>query len=203
MSLGEYIPNANTKLLLHLNGNSNDASGNGNNCTAVNITYSLANGRYSQGAGFNGTTSAIYTGSAINYSSQIITISCWINFKTLGTGDYILFESSVDYNSNNDCYVCYISNKVIYIGLRGSVVGTEYNLYSFSPTIANNTWYYFTFILDKTKTIQKPYLYINGSSVTGTGVITSEQTTNRSFATQKLYIGQRLTNVAPIIKNTG
>lgn len=42
-----------------LNGNSNDASGNGNNGTDTVITYSQANGRLNQGAGFNGSSSGI------------------------------------------------------------------------------------------------------------------------------------------------
>ena len=48
MSLGEYIPNSNTKLLLHLNGNSTDSSGNGNNGTDTNITYGLGYGKFGQ-----------------------------------------------------------------------------------------------------------------------------------------------------------
>jgi hypothetical protein len=51
-----------------LNGNSNDASGNGNNGTDTNITYSQANGRLNQGAGLNGSSSVIRC-STINYSS--------------------------------------------------------------------------------------------------------------------------------------
>ena len=65
MSLGEYIPNSNTKLLLHLNGNSTDSSGNGNNGTDSNITYSQANGKFGQGAGVNGSSSKIVSTTAI------------------------------------------------------------------------------------------------------------------------------------------
>ena len=55
MSLGEYngAGSGTTKLLLHLNGNSTDSSGNGNNGTDTAITYSQANGKFGQGAGFS------------------------------------------------------------------------------------------------------------------------------------------------------
>ena len=61
MSLGEYTGAGSgvTKGLYHLSGNSNDSSGNSTNGTDTAITYSLANGRFGQGASGNGTTSEI------------------------------------------------------------------------------------------------------------------------------------------------
>ena len=46
-----------TRALYHLNGNATDSSGNARNGTGTAITYSLANGRLDQGAGFNNSTS--------------------------------------------------------------------------------------------------------------------------------------------------
>lgn len=48
-----------TKWLWHLNWNSNDASGNGNNWTDANITYWLPYWKFWQGALFNGSSSKI------------------------------------------------------------------------------------------------------------------------------------------------
>ena len=81
MSLGEYIGagSGTTKLLLHLNGNSTDSSGNGNNGTDTDITYSQANGRFGQGAGFNGSSSFIYGSNTGIPGSGDMTVSCWIN----------------------------------------------------------------------------------------------------------------------------
>jgi hypothetical protein len=61
MSLGEFLGSGSgiTKGLWHLNGNSNDSSGNGNNGTDTSMSYSLTNGRFGQGGGFNGTSSRI------------------------------------------------------------------------------------------------------------------------------------------------
>ena len=83
MSLGEYTGKGAsiTKLLLHFNGNANDSSGNGaTNGTSTSITYSNANGKFGQGAGFNSALN-----SQITFSSYIIplgvkTVSFW--FKT-------------------------------------------------------------------------------------------------------------------------
>lgn len=66
-----------TKLLLHLNGNSTDSSWNWNNWTDTAITYSLANGKFWQGAWFNGTSSRISLGTAIAMPTDL-TFSCWV-----------------------------------------------------------------------------------------------------------------------------
>jgi len=52
MSFGEFIPTPNTKLLLHLNGNANDDSGNGLNCGSTGVDYSRAYGKFNEGALF-------------------------------------------------------------------------------------------------------------------------------------------------------
>lgn len=59
MSLGELRAQNGLIWGSHLNGNSNDFSGNGNNGTDTAITYSQANGKFGQGAGFNGSNSNI------------------------------------------------------------------------------------------------------------------------------------------------
>jgi len=90
MSYGEFNPNANTKILLHLNGNSNDASGNGRNGTDTNITYSYANGKFGQGAGFNGSSSKIVLPDVDYGVGTEITISAWVKTTASGGEDAIL-----------------------------------------------------------------------------------------------------------------
>ena len=72
------------KAYYRLNGNSNDASGNGNNGTDASITYSQANGKLNQGAGFNGTSSTFYCqSSSFGISgANPITVSIWVNIFT-------------------------------------------------------------------------------------------------------------------------
>jgi len=57
-----------------LNGNSNDASGNGNNGTDTNITYSQANGVLNGGAGFASDFNSRI--SFPSYNPSYITIAC-------------------------------------------------------------------------------------------------------------------------------
>jgi len=54
--LGELHPGSGTGIvgLWHLNGNSNDSSGNGNNLTDTSVSYGLSYGKFGQGAYFNG-----------------------------------------------------------------------------------------------------------------------------------------------------
>ena len=56
-----------TNLLAYysLQGNSNDATGNGNTGSDVAITYSTGNGKIGQGAGFNGSSSQITAASTV------------------------------------------------------------------------------------------------------------------------------------------
>lgn len=74
------LPNLRDSSLLaywRLEGNSNDVQGTYNG-TDTAITYSLANGKFGQGADFNGTTSKISTSLTINTYSNL-SISAWVN----------------------------------------------------------------------------------------------------------------------------
>ncbi len=86
ITFGEYLGagSSTTKLLLHLNGNSTDSSGNGNNGTDTAITYGLANGKLGQGALFNGSSSKIegFSSSISPVGSR--TISAWIKPNSTG-----------------------------------------------------------------------------------------------------------------------
>jgi len=85
-TLGEFVGSGSgvTKLLLHLNGNATDYSGNGNDGTLTNINYSQANGRFGQGAGFNGSSSQISFATGFGITGNY-TISMWINITALPT----------------------------------------------------------------------------------------------------------------------
>ena len=77
MSLGEYLGAgaATTKLLLHLNGNSNDDSGNGNNGVTSNVSYDLCYGKFDKGASFVNQGGRIYANNTIILNH--VTFSCW------------------------------------------------------------------------------------------------------------------------------
>jgi len=83
--IGELRPNqyGTTAGLWHLNGNSTDSSGNNNHGTDTAITYSQANGKFGQGAGFNGSSSKVSLGNVASLKpTTAVTVSCWINPTT-------------------------------------------------------------------------------------------------------------------------
>ena len=76
MSAGEYLGagSTTTKLLLHLNGNSNDSSGNGNNGTVYGATLTTDRfGNANSANSFNGTNNYIEipNSTSIDLSSNI------------------------------------------------------------------------------------------------------------------------------------
>lgn len=81
-----------------LNGNSNDYSGNGNNGTDTAITYSQANGRLNQGAGFNGSSSRIVNSTITNFQTK--TISAWIKTGISNAYQDIFCQQNVVSGSN-------------------------------------------------------------------------------------------------------
>ena len=82
------------------NGNSNDASGNGNNGTDTAIIYSQANGRLGQGAGFNGTSSFISLGSINMLPAGTGTISVWTKGPYKSGDNYIIAKGDDNGNGN-------------------------------------------------------------------------------------------------------
>lgn len=78
-NLGEIPAGTHLKGYYKMEGNSNDSSGNGYNGTDTSITYSLANGKFGQGAGFNGTTSYVDVGTLAGFASlSEATVCFWV-----------------------------------------------------------------------------------------------------------------------------
>lgn len=93
--LGQYLGagSATTKLLLHLNGNSTDSSGNGNNGSDSNITYSQVNGKFGQGAGFNGVSSRInFPKNSNTYLYNNWTIIAWVKRNVTGINNSCIWQ---------------------------------------------------------------------------------------------------------------
>ena len=165
MTLGEYLPNLNTKLLLHLNGNSTDSSGNGNNGTDTAITYSQANGKFGQGAGFNGSTSHTSIASTLGLTNNTNrTMSCWVkmNAELSGADSYGAFmaisHADIDINFRFGYWRESNVNKLAFD--RGKyAVGTTQVKYNIDLGTAN--WYHLLMTWDGTNIIG----YLNGNSV--------------------------------------
>lgn len=73
-----------------MNGNANDASGNGNNGSGTNATYSLDNGKLGQGVSLPGNGFInCGTSSTLNLTSSM-TISCWVKFNSLAATQMVV-----------------------------------------------------------------------------------------------------------------
>ena len=95
--LGEYLGAgaSTTKLLLHLNGNSTDSSGNGNDGTTNGIDY--VNGKFGQAASFNATYDyiEIQNESAFDFERNMpFTISLWSKLNSTGVEKMFLSKQS-------------------------------------------------------------------------------------------------------------
>lgn len=81
---GEVYPQSGLVGLWHLNGHSKDFSGGNYHGSDTAITYSKSNGKFGQGAGFNGSSSLINIGnqSAFNFGTGDFTCSFWLKTST-------------------------------------------------------------------------------------------------------------------------
>jgi photosystem II stability/assembly factor-like uncharacterized protein len=100
--LGEYSPDANTVLLLHMNETSgstvSDASSFGNNGTATGTT--IVDGRFGNARSFNGGSDIITTeGPVLSASSPTFSIEGWVrlnNYPSSSTGEIFQNASSLE-----------------------------------------------------------------------------------------------------------
>lgn len=167
-TLGEYLGagSATTKLLLHLNGNFTDSSGNGNNSNNNNM--SSANGKFGGGYFSSGgsTIRNIATPSSASLISptNAITVSIWVNPATIVNQTVfltmrILPDPTPPYNAfiiGNDN-----SPDNYYCGIQTS--NNFYNTTS-NVTVPTNTWSNLLFTYDGSKL----KLYFNGNFVNET-----------------------------------
>jgi len=149
-----------------LNGNSNDYSGNGNNGTDTNITYSQSNGRLNQGAGFGGSSKILIGNSTSISGTGSHTISLWVNMASLPSSNYAsMFFVKGRKDNSQGCWGFFIRAENISgtTLLKTSVVTTSpsvamYTVNGPAPTIG--TWYHLVAVFDNlAKTLT---LFVNG-----------------------------------------
>lgn len=178
--IGEFWPQSGLVGLWHLNGNSNDSSGNAYNGVDTNITYSLANGKFGQGAGFNGTSSKIVANAPDYYGSQNLSFSAWIYLTSLPPSGKKMVPFTVFESATPTTY-----DKAIRINNNGSVEtyvydGVEKIAVSPAGSISIYNWYHVFGVFDGSYI----YLYLNGDFVTK--VVASG---SYNFTTPKIGIG--------------
>lgn len=153
-----------------MEGNSNDASGNGYNGTDTSMTYGASYGKFGQGADFNGTSSKIVTTINSNLGGNL-TFSCWYYLSSLPASGitYPLMTSWVS-SYTNYWYSFTIQNGTVSGNVPKFVFnkfdGTN-NPYAISAQITSTGWYFLTAVRNNGTL----YLYVNSvliNSVTDT-----------------------------------
>lgn len=165
---GQYIGagSGTTKLLLHLNGNSTDVSGNGNNGTDSLVTYGLSYGKFGQGASFNGTASKIkFADSSSLRPTGAFTFSAWVLKTNITTSQFAIIFQSFSQNTslagirisqgNLDGQMQFIIGKN-----TGTTVNVDYKLLGTNFKLVNNIWVNIVCTYNGSNTMK---IYINGN----------------------------------------
>ena len=164
-----------------LNGNSNDASGNGNNGTDNAITYGQTNGKIGQGAGFNGTSSYIQIpDNAQTRLGSTFTLSCW--FRSTSTAVQYLFGGA-NFTTDLYGYEFFISDSTFYYHyIDGATSGTSHYLNGNGGiTYSDGKWHHACAVA----TGSNMYVYVDSRQV-----LTRTQTYSPSYTTSyNKYIG--------------
>lgn len=91
--MAEYIPTANTKLLLHFNGNANDSSGNGSNGSASGVTYPDApTATFNKVVNFPGSGRISFSKNSYTYLLNNWTMVAWVKRNVTGTENGIIYQ---------------------------------------------------------------------------------------------------------------
>lgn len=145
---GKQLPSQilSTKAYYPLNGSSTDFSGNGNHGTDTSVTY--PQGRFGQGARFNGSSSKI---SATITGQSTFTALCW--FQSIANGQYILVRRNAGNNANYN--ITFNGNKL----QISSFDGTNYLSIDSVQNIILGRWYSVVAVFSGASS----RLYINGN----------------------------------------
>lgn len=174
---------ANLLYYYRLEGNSNDAVGT-NNGTDTAITYSTGNGKFGQGAGFNGTTSKIALGTVPAFNQHAFSISAWVNFTDFT--NRTIFALGNSGNNNPILSIILTSSTGIELINRDD---TAFGLAA-NPTfsaLSTGTFIHFVWTCSTTQS----NLYINGSNVDSRSFSATGTTT---FNTANWGVRQRVAN---------
>ncbi|MDR3572161.1 MAG: RHS repeat-associated core domain-containing protein [Candidatus Pacebacteria bacterium] len=145
-----------------LDGNSNDAAG-GNNGSDSNITYSNGNGIINQGAGFNGSSSEITTTFSSFGSFATGTVSAWVKFNSLSSGEII-----GEWDVYPGHILALLTDGTNLSCNRGAVTTNAQSSYPIS-NFSTGIWYNIVCTVSVSGGIASTQLYVNGTAV-GTNV---------------------------------
>lgn len=181
MSLGEAISEGSSveKILLHLNGNSNDDSGNGYNGVDTNVVYSKNYGKFNEGARFAQSDSkiTIADNASLRFTNNF-TISFWMYTTNNDTINHSYIGKFRVVAGSYTGFVVnrYASKKIGFVIFKG---GTSLDdLYTTSDSLINN-WYYICCV----KEGASMKIYVNGK------LDNSRSCGNMVYSTEPLFVG--------------
>ena len=162
-TLGEYLGAgaSTTKLLLHLNGNSNDSSGNGNNGT-VNGATSTNSGKFGGAYNFDGSDDYI-TLPSFSWIDGPFTFSAWIKRNNKNRRETIVYYGKSNYNN---CFVIRLlddsDGNVAEPFWDDSSMLFDLRARGVTP-INSDTWYNIIATFEKVSGVAYLKLYVNGN----------------------------------------
>jgi hypothetical protein len=109
----------------NLEGNGNDLSGNLNNATVSNVSFSNLYGKILQGGRFNGSSSQFFKTAPTGLPTGTVSFSfgCWVN--TTNTSNFPVYIGVGDNPSiNTSCCFVPFNTGELYVGLFGGDIGT-------------------------------------------------------------------------------
>ena len=136
-----------------LNGDAGDDSGNGNNGTASNVTYTT--GKFDLAGVFNGSSSAIALPDN-SFEFNNFSLSAWVNQATTG-GNQTVFNT-FQATSGATGYFFYLNTGRLALYIYGSTAIQV--LVDVGDAITANSWFHVAVTCDSTNNVTK--LYING-----------------------------------------
>jgi hypothetical protein len=161
-TLGEYIGagSGTTKLLLHLNGDSTDSSGNANNGTDTNITYGLGYGKLGQGS--HTTDGKISFGNPfIGDKTSNRTFSIWLR-PTAASGDSLIFHTAQS-NADGEGWTRISASGAGWVPKIFFFTGSATSFSLSSPTVLSlNVFYHIVCVIEFGVSAR---IYVNGSLV--------------------------------------
>ena len=145
---------ANLVAYWRMEGNSTDSKGS-NNGTDTSISYSTPNGKFGQGAGFNGTTSKIVLG-ATTLTHTSFTIMGWINAAATPAG--VMYAQGNSGDNNPIIEINFLATQVELVNRDNSTVGL---VSTPSLTLTTGLWYFIAW----TCTTTASHFYVNASDI--------------------------------------
>lgn len=173
-NLGEYLGagSGTTKLLLHLNGNSTDSSGNNNNGTDTGITV-IDNGKFGKCYKYIDSTDFTDFGtmaSLWNGTNDKATFSLWFKADDISAvTNFVLAKFSNQAAERfQGFYISVLTDGKVRCFIGGTDENTNYDYWTTNTGIVtgDNTWYHIVITLDLSA--NTCVIYVNGSIVANT-----------------------------------